>query len=56
MKHGAAVGEAQGSRNGTPGETQRSGFAGERRRNAASEPCRLRRGEGCGVCADEGQA
>ncbi len=52
----AAVGEAQGSPNGAPGETQRSGFAGERRRNAASETCRLRRGEGCGVCADEGQA
>ncbi len=52
----AATGEAQSSPNGAPGETQRSGFAGERRRNAASEPCRPRQGEGYGVCADEGQA
>ncbi len=40
---------------GDPGETQRSGFAGERRSNAVSEPCRLRRGEGYGVCDDEGR-
>lgn len=51
-----AAGEAQGLPAGIPGETQRSGFAGERRRNAANEPCRLRQGERCEVCADEGQA
>ena len=45
----AALGRAIGA----PGETQRSGFAGERSRSKASEICRLRRGEGCGACGDE---
>ncbi len=54
-KHGAAVGEAQGSPAGAPTKAVLS-LRGERRRNGTSEPCRLRRGEGCGVCADEGQA
>jgi len=38
---------------GAPGETQRSGFAGERRSSGTSEPCRWRRGEGHGACDDE---
>ena len=38
---------------GAPSKTQQSGLAGERRSNGTSEPCRIRRGEGCGVCDDE---
>lgn len=38
-----------------PGETQRSGFAGERTSDAVSELCRLRRSEGYGVREDEGK-
>ncbi len=45
--------DALGRAIGAPGETQRSGFAGERSRSKASEICRLRRGEGCGACGDE---
>ena len=40
---------------GGPGETQRSGFAGERRSNAVNEPCRSRRGEGYGARDDDKQ-
>ena len=38
---------------GAPGETQRSGFAGERRNSGMSDPRRLRRGEGYGASDDE---
>ncbi len=31
---------------------QRSVCGGGRRRSVVSEPCRLRRGEGCGACDD----
>lgn len=39
--------------NGVPGETQRSGFAGERRHNEMSELSPLGKSEGYGVCDDE---
>ena len=45
--------DALGRTIGGPGETQRSGFAGERSRSEASETCRLRRGERCVACGDE---
>lgn len=38
--------------NGVPGETQRSGFVGERRSSEVSESCRLRQDEGYGACDD----
>ena len=38
--------------NGVPGETQRSGFAGERTSSEVSESCRLRQDEGYGACDD----
>jgi len=40
---------------GVPGANQRSVCAGERRRSGMSEPRRMRRGEGYGACADDGQ-
>ena len=33
-------------------EAQRSGFGRKRRCSGMDETCRLRRGEGCGVCSD----
>ena len=41
---------------GAPGETQRSGFAGERTSDEVSELCRVRQSEGYEVREDEGQA
>ena len=38
---------------GAPGETQRNGFAGERRSSGASELSRLRGSEGYGACDDD---
>ena len=39
---------------GVPAQAQRSGLRGERTSNGVSEPCRLRRGEGYGVCEADG--
>lgn len=40
---------------GAPGETQHSGFAGERKNGGMSEPCCLRRGEGYEARSDDKQ-
>ena len=40
---------------GAPGETQRSGFAGERRKHGASELSTSGGSEGCEVASDEGE-
>ena len=37
---------------GAPARIQRSDSRGKRRNNETDETCRLRRGEGCGVCSD----
>ena len=47
---GRFKGECKGAR--APARTQRSGSCGKRRNNETDETCRLRRGEGCGVCSD----
>ena len=40
---------------GAPGETQRSGFAGERRKHGARELSTSVGSDGCAVASDEGQ-
>ena len=45
----------KGAGKGGPGETQRSGFAGERKNGGMSETCRLRRGEGYEARSDDKQ-
>ena len=37
---------------GAPARIQRSDSRGKRRNNETDETCRLRQGEGCGVCSD----